>query len=227
MQNQKKKIKFSMTFTGGNQERKIISSLLNSINETEALVYPEPTQIERDVYATAYSLDFVLNSVVLVITTVGSLAAIAQLFYEVFRDRSSEDKNQKTSKIKELEIKINSNEIEITGDLQVEDILNILKEAKEISQTEANDWLQYEKNNLEINKKEAEIKSTKKAIEVYTRLVELFEEDVDDLVQWQIKRYEKVKNELKEEIILQEKMKKELKKLYDEQIEIIKRERKE
>ena len=188
-----------LRFTGGNSERLFLNERLNNLKETEALVYPAPIKEERNRYYTAYSLDYVVSSIVMIIAAAGSLAAIAQLIYEFRKNRSRNEKIASSSRANNVYIKKNSTEIEITGDFSIDDVLEIIQKSKrEGSSEEAAAWLRQEKDKLRIKEIESELKSIEYAIPKYARLIELFEEDLEKLKPWQIKRYEESKSKMKE-----------------------------
>mgnify|MGYP001141019421 CR=1 FL=1 len=212
--------RFVMRFTGGKNDRELLSARLKELEGTDALIYADPTPAENWVYAHASSIDLVVNSVVMVITVAGSLAAIAQCIREFLKERSKRREEldrgilgmafpkgeRPPSDISEalspprssILIKRNSIEIELTTELSENDILKILETVGKImSREEALAWLQERNYILRKESIERELEPIEYAVPKYAGIVELFEKDLGQLKPQQLKRYKEYKTRLK------------------------------
>ena len=184
-----KKMSYQITlqFTGGESDREALSNDLTDLEGVKALVYPDPTPIEERLYSFAFSTDYVVNSVVTIIATAGSIATIANLIHSLLKDRR--EKKTKDGKLKKIFVKTNSKYVEITGDLSEKAIVQILKEASTIANSEeALRWLRNRQNELDRRKIQRRLRIIEKALPEYRKLLELYEKD-EHLEPWQEEDY--------------------------------------
>ena len=211
---------FIMRFTGGESDREFFNARLNGVKETEVLVYPDPTPAEKWVYSRACSIDLVVNSVIVIVSVAGSLAAIAQCVHEFLKDRSKKaDKADrqiiglgfdKATRVpsgiyealspakSHVLIKADSTEIEVTGEFSKKDILDVLREAaKMTTHGRAFAWLQMKRDMLRKEAIELELRTIGNALPEYARIVGGFERKLDELGPDQLKSYRKYKTRMK------------------------------
>lgn len=184
--------RFILQFKGYEYDREFFDERLNKLKETEALVYRDPTPLEAEIYSRecAQAHDYAVNSIVMIITVARALAEIAQCIHEFLKDKS---KNS-------VFVKMDSREVEVTGELSKEEIIEIIREgAKITTYEEAYKWIQYQRNTLEIARAEVidELKSIENITSKYVGMTEVFEKDSDRLKPWQVKRYKEYKKKLK------------------------------
>lgn len=213
MKQERRFYELTLQFVGGESDRSTFSRRLNGLKGVEALVYPDPTPTEKWVYSHASSADFVVNSVVMIIATAGSIATITHLIYDFLKDRTRKKELDRrimamayVGKVppdadqvafgkvpNKVLVRSDSKEVEITGDFSKGDIIEILKTtARVANHEEASSWLLKQKNELEKHKIEQELRATKEAIAKYRELLEAYEKD-DKLESWQKKDYRKYK----------------------------------
>jgi len=211
--NSKKRFyKITLQFVGNESDRAALSARLHRSKEVEFLTYPSPTPAEEWVYSHASSPDFVVNTVVMIIATAGSIATIAHLIYDFLKDRAQKKEIDRRiegmawiGKIPQgahqvvfgkvenkLLVKSDSRTVEITGDFSKDDIIEILKTTRLTNFDEASDWLRKKQNSLRMREIKQELKSTEEAISKYRELLEVYEKD-DKLEPRQKEDYRKYK----------------------------------
>lgn len=215
MNSNKRFYKITLQFVGSELDRAAFSARLSRLKEVESLIYPNPTPAEEWVYSHASSPDFVINTVVMIIATVGSIATIAHLIYDFLKDRAQKKEIDRrimgmawVGKIppgahqvvfgkveNKLLVKSDSRTVEITGDFSKDDIIEILKTTKLTNFDKASDWLRKKKNRLRMREIKQELKSTEEAIAKYRELLEVYEKD-NKPKSWQKEDYHKYKTRM-------------------------------
>jgi len=192
-----KKMSYQITlqFTGGESDREAFSNGLTDLEGVKSLVYPDPTPIEEDLYSFASSIDYVVNSVVTIIATAGSIATIATLIRSLLKDRR--EKKTEDGKLKKILVKTNSKYVEIKGELSEKAIVQILKETSTIANSEeALRWLRDQQNELDRREIQGRLRTIEETLPEYRKLLKLYEED-KDLEPWQEEDYARHKTNMK------------------------------
>ena len=194
MNSKRRLYRITLQFVGGESDRATFSTRLDRLKGVESLIYPDPTPTEKWVYSHASSVDFVVNSMAMIIATAGSIATIAHLIYEFLKDRAKKKEiNRQIMGIawvgeipagayqvvfgkvaNKVLVKSDSRKVEITGDFSKDDIIEILKTTAKVTNFEkASDWLRKQKNELDRGEVERELKVTEEAIKKYLELLEV------------------------------------------------------
>lgn len=184
--------RFTLRFLGGNSDRAFFFEGLKDLEGSKSLVWPTPTitSDQRPPRREAFSgFDLVVESMVMIIATAGSMATIANFIYTLLRDRTEEKVRPEHGKVL---VCSNSQRIEITGSFSRDDIIKILQATEMVSSRKAQDWFQKQSNNLKKSELENELKSLEDAYPKYQKLLELYEKD-KDLEAWQERDYRKYK----------------------------------
>ena len=189
---QQKLHKITLQFVGGNSDRAFFFEGLNDLEGSKSLVWPTPTIIsdQRPTEVFCSGLDHVVESIAMIIATVGSITTIANFIYTFLKDRAEKEK-VKSARNKVL-ICSNSHRVEITGDFSRDDIIKILQATEMVDSGKAYDWFQRQADNLKKSEFENELKSLGDAYPKYQKLLELYEKD-RNLEPWQKRDYRKYK----------------------------------
>lgn len=77
----------------------VLARELGEIKVVKFLVFADSTPLEKELHGIPHALDYVVNPVVMIITTAGSIAAIVDFIYAVVRDNDREKKVEESRNI--------------------------------------------------------------------------------------------------------------------------------
>ncbi len=191
-----KAYKFEFQFEAGNDDRLLFSDKLSTFEDSDFLIYTDPTEAEKWVYSHARSFDLIVNTVVMVVSTAGGVAAIAQLIFDILEQRKRKNEARPIVGIywgknpppnasevvfkppeNQVLVKQGSKIVRISGDFSKDEILAILQKAAATHRKNADAWIQKRKTHLRIQEIEQELRHAQWAIGEYNKLLEVFEND--------------------------------------------------
>jgi hypothetical protein len=178
----------TLQFMSGNDDRWFLSEELNSLKGVNALVRPNPTQprvsseLECNISQYASVAPDLVNSIVIIIATAGSIAGIASLVWSILKDKSN---HQRNGRIEKILVKSESRQVEITGAFSKDEIIEILRASATVTDSnQASKWLRQKQNNFDAQNISQRLMILADALPKYRRLLKLYERD-DALEPWQ------------------------------------------